>query len=160
MIVDFLDVDDDHAIAVIVAGSSDDLVAATQHVLSNQRHRHVRIARLGEVAEASAANESAFALRIEPAYGFSIRNDWSEWRALFAAWSTSTLAAALTAALLSTTTAATTLSPAALIATAASVVTMFAVTLIALALPATAFAATTTATLLLAAHGLLVVLLL
>jgi len=141
-----------------VSGSRDDLVAATQHVLSNQLHRYVRVAGLGEVAEASAANESAFALGIEPPYSLSIGNDRCEWRALFAAWSSSTLAAALTAALLSTTAATTALSPSALIATAASVVTMFAVTLIALALPAAALAttalATTTAALLLAAHGL------
>jgi hypothetical protein len=143
---------------VIVSGGGDDLVAATQHVLANQLRRYISIAGLGEVAEASAANESAFALGIEPAYSLSIRNDWCEWRALFAAWSPSTLAAALTAALLSAA-STTALSPAALIATAASVVAMFAVTLIALALTATTFAATTTATLLLAAHSLGIVLL-
>jgi hypothetical protein len=147
-----------------VSGGGDDLVAATQRVLANQLHRHVRIARLGEIAEPGAANESAFALRIEPTYGFSIRNDWCEWRALFAAWSASTLSALATALLSSALTAAA-LSTSALIATASSVVTMFAVTLIALALAATAFATTTTttttaATLLLAAHGLGIVLLL
>ena len=157
LIVDFLDVDDDYSIAVIVSGSGDDLVTTAQHVLANQLHRHVGIARFGEVAEPRAANESPFALRVEPADGFSIGNDRCEWRALFTARSSST--SALAAALLSSATATTTLSASALIAAAASVVTMFAVTLIALALPAAAFAATTAA-LLLAAHGLRVVLLL
>jgi hypothetical protein len=70
---------------MIVAGCRLDLIAAAQRILPNQLHWHIRIAWLGEITESGSTNESAFALRIEPAYGFTIGNDWCEWRALLAA---------------------------------------------------------------------------
>src|ERR1043165_3772385 len=100
---------------MIVSGRGLHLIAATEHVLPNQLHRHVRITRLGEVAESGAANESAFALWIEPPYRLRIGNDRSNWCtrlvALSALLSTTLTTPAATAA-------AAALSASALIATA------------------------------------------
>jgi len=74
--VDLLDVDDDYALAMIVSGGGENLVAAAEHVLSHDVRRHVRIAWLGEVAVRGSANESSFALWIEPPRCLAIRNDW------------------------------------------------------------------------------------
>jgi hypothetical protein len=60
---------------VIVPGGGEYLIAAAQHVLPHDIRRHVRIARLGEIAVSGAADEAAFALRIEPARSLSIGND-------------------------------------------------------------------------------------
>jgi len=51
-------------------------IAAAEHVLPHDVRRHVRIARLSEVAVRGSANESAFALWIEPTRCLSIRDDW------------------------------------------------------------------------------------
>jgi len=64
-----------------VSGGSEHLIAAAQHVLPYDLCRHVRIARLGQVAVRGAANEAAFALRIKPSRRFTIRNYRSDWRA-------------------------------------------------------------------------------
>jgi hypothetical protein len=77
-----LDVYHDDAIAVIVPGRRENLIAATEHVLSHDLRRHIRIARLREIAVRCSANETAFALRIEPARGFAVWNDGSNWSAL------------------------------------------------------------------------------
>ena len=117
-----MNVDDDDSIAVVVAGGGLHLIAATQCVLANQLHRHIRIAWLGEVAEICSANEAAFTLWIEPADGLAVWNYRREW----CAWLTALLlilSGALTAAATTTTTA---LSASALIATAASVVAIVA----------------------------------
>jgi hypothetical protein len=113
---------------MVVSGCRLHLIAAAQHVLPNQLHRHVRIARLGEVTETGSANESAFALWIEPAYCLTIRYDWREWRSLIAALAalsaTLLLSLSLTLSLPATTTA---LSASALIATATPIVAIIAV---------------------------------
>ena len=75
--VDLFDVDDDYAIAMIVSGGGEHLIAAAQHVLPHDVRRRVRIARLGEITVRGAADEAALALRIEPARGLSIGNDGS-----------------------------------------------------------------------------------
>jgi hypothetical protein len=121
LIVDFLNVDDDDAISVVVSGGGLHLIAAAQRVLPNQLHRNIRIARLGQVTKSSAANESAFALRIEPTNGLAVWNYWREWCTWLTALLLTLSAASLTAA--TTTTA---LPASALIATAASVVAIVA----------------------------------
>jgi hypothetical protein len=83
-----------------MSGGGEHLVATPQHVLTHDVRRHVSIAGLGQIAVRGAANEATFALRIEPACGFSIRYHWSDWCAgslLFAAASTSTATATVTA---------------------------------------------------------------
>jgi hypothetical protein len=60
---------------MIVASGGENFVAAAEHVLPHYLRRHVRIASLGEVAVRGASNESALALRVEPASGFTIGND-------------------------------------------------------------------------------------
>src|ERR1700674_3569995 len=112
--VDLLDVDDDHAIAMIMPGGREHLVAPSQHVLPHDIRGHVRIARLGEIAVRRPADEPALALRIEPPRGLPIGNDGSHWcaRAL--------LGTRRIRLLLSLSSAST------LVAAAASVVTMFA----------------------------------
>ena len=117
---------------MIVAGGRLNLIAAAQHVLPNELHRHVRIARLGEITEARAADESSFALRIEPAERLAVWNDRRQRCARFTALS-------LLSAASTTTASAATLSASALIAAAASIVTIIAMTfalLLALALTA------------------------
>jgi len=124
------------------------LVAAAQHELSHYLRRHVRITGLGEVAVGRPANESAFALRVEPALRFAVRNDRSERRALslisaIGAGSTLLLLLLLSA----TATPAATLSAAsALVSSAPSIVSMIAIAvlpLVALLLSLTLSAATT-----------------
>jgi hypothetical protein len=85
---------------MVVSGGGEDLIAATQHELPHYLCRHVRIARLGEVAVRGAANEAAFALRIKPACGFSIWNYRSDWcaRCLLLSSSAATTTASATAA--------------------------------------------------------------
>jgi hypothetical protein len=143
---------------MIVSGGGEDLIAATQHVLPHYLCRHVRIARLGEVAVRGAANEAAFALRIKPACGFSIWNYWRDRcaRRLLLLSSAATTTASSTAAwpVLRTLSAAPPL-----VAPASSVVAVVAalagVTLIAIALLLlTAVTATTTS---FAARGLRIV---
>jgi hypothetical protein len=60
---------------MIVSGRREELVASAQHVLPHDIRRHIRIARLGQIAVRGAANEAALALWIEPASGLSIGND-------------------------------------------------------------------------------------
>src|ERR1700694_819647 len=79
--VDLLDVDDDYAIAVIVSGGGEYLVAAAQHVLPHDVRRHICIARLGQITVRGAADEASLALRIEPARCLSIGNDGGHRRA-------------------------------------------------------------------------------
>src|SRR3954471_4376953 len=67
---------------MIVAGCREKLVAAAEHVLPHQLHRHVCVTRFGEVAIGGASNEAAIALRIEPASCFSIGDDWCSWCAV------------------------------------------------------------------------------
>src|SRR5690349_24465133 len=135
-----------------MSGCRLNLIAATEHVLPDDLHRHVCIAGVGEIAERSAANEAAFALRVEPAYGFAVGDDWCEW----GAWLTALLLVLSPAA--SATTAATALSASALVATPASVVTMFAMTVtLLLALSAAASASATTTAALLTTHRLRVI---
>jgi hypothetical protein len=69
---------------MIVAGGGENFVAAAQHVLPHHLRRHVRIASLGEIAVGGAANESALALRVEPARCFTIGNDGGDRCALTA----------------------------------------------------------------------------
>jgi hypothetical protein len=64
---------------MIVPGGGEHLIAAAQHVLPHDLCRDVRIARLGEVAVCGATNEAAFALRIKPPRGFTIRNGRGDW---------------------------------------------------------------------------------
>ena len=45
--------------------------------MTHDIRRHVRIAWLGQIAVRGPADEPAFALRIEPAGGLSVGNDWS-----------------------------------------------------------------------------------
>jgi hypothetical protein len=116
------------------------LIAAAQRVLSNQLHWHVRITRLSEITESRSTNESTFALWVEPAYRLTIRDDWCEWGALFAALPAALLLSLSLPLSLST---ATTLSASALIATATSVVAIVAM---AVALMLSLSALTTTAT--------------
>jgi len=105
---------------MIMAGRRQHLVAAPQHVLPHYLRRQVRIAGLGEITICCSANETAVALRIEPARRFTVRYDRSEWCAL-------TLFAAL-CLLLSLSATAAALSPAStLIASATSVVTVIAI---------------------------------
>jgi hypothetical protein len=145
---------------MIVSGGGEDLIAAAQHVLPHYLRRHIRIARLGEIAVRGAADEAAFALRIKPACGFSIWNYWGDRCArrllLLSPAATTTTAASSSAAwpVLRTLSAA---SP--LVAPASSVVAVVAalagVTLIAIALLLlTAVTATTTS---FAARGLRIV---
>jgi hypothetical protein len=60
---------------MIVSGGGENLIAAAEHVLPHDVRRHVRIAWLSEVAIRGSANESAFALWIEPTRCLAIRND-------------------------------------------------------------------------------------
>jgi hypothetical protein len=76
-----LNVDDDHAIAVVVARRRKHLVTAAEHVLPHDLCRHVRIAGLREIAVRGSANEAAFTLRVKPSRGFSIRDYRSHGRA-------------------------------------------------------------------------------
>jgi hypothetical protein len=124
LIVDFLDVDDDDAIAMVVSGCRCDLIAATERILANQLHRHVSITWLSEVTEVRSANESAFPLRIEPTDRLTIRNYWGEWCTGLVAFTA--LAGLLSTALATLTTATAALSSSALIATATSVVAIVA----------------------------------
>ena len=103
---------------MIVSRCGEYFVTAAQHVLPHDLCRHVRIARLGEVAVRGSANETTFTLRIEPAHGLAIWNDRGEWCAwcLIDAWAT----------LLATTLSAAT----ALIATASSIVTVIALAML------------------------------
>jgi hypothetical protein len=63
------------------------LIPSAQHVLPHHVRWDVRIPWLGEIAVRGAAYEAAFALRVEPASGFSIGNDGGRWcaRSLLAA---------------------------------------------------------------------------
>jgi hypothetical protein len=95
-----LDVDYDDTIAVIMARRRENLITATQHELSHDLWRHIRISRLREIAVRCATNETALALRIEPTGGFTVWNDRSDWSALLwlAAWSALLLRLPLSAA--------------------------------------------------------------
>src|ERR1700687_5536471 len=73
--VDLLYVDDDDAIAMIVAGGGKHLIAAAQHVLPHDIRRHIRVARLGEIAVCGPADAAALALRVEPDRGLSVLDD-------------------------------------------------------------------------------------
>jgi len=64
-----------------VSGGGEHLIAAAQHVLPHYLCRHVRVARLGEVAVGGAANEAAFALWIKPSSGLSVWNYRRDWGA-------------------------------------------------------------------------------
>jgi hypothetical protein len=120
---------------MIVSGRREKLVASAQHVLPHDIRRHVRIARLGQIAVRGAADEATLALWIEPASGFSIGNDGSCRGAgnLFAARRIGLLSS-LRLALSSAST---------LIAAATSVVTMVALTGMTLLLVAIALLAAT-----------------
>jgi hypothetical protein len=80
--VDLLDVDYYDTIAVVVACRRENLVAATEHVLSHDLWRHIRISGLRKIAVRCATNEPTFALRIVPAGGFAVGHDRSDWSAL------------------------------------------------------------------------------
>ena len=67
---------------MIVAGGGEHLVAAPQHVLPHYLRRHVRVAGFGQVAIRCAADESAFALRVEPAQRLAVWYYRREWSAL------------------------------------------------------------------------------
>jgi len=67
---------------VVVPGSRENFVATPEHELSHDLCRNVRVARLGEIAICGAANEAAFALRIEPAGCLAVRYYWGKRRAL------------------------------------------------------------------------------
>jgi len=135
---------------VIVSGRRQNLVTATERVLTHDLRRNVGVARLGEIAIGGAANEAALALRIEPAGGLAVRHYWSERCALrlISAWSLLLLLLLSSAAALPTT-AALPATPA-LIASTASVVTMVTIAvliLFTLALALSLSAAITTTTL-------------
>jgi hypothetical protein len=66
---------------MIVSGCGEHLIAAAQHVLPHYLCRHVRVARLGEIAVGGAANETAFALWIKPSSGLAVWNYRSDWGA-------------------------------------------------------------------------------
>jgi hypothetical protein len=72
--VDLLDVYYYDAIAVVMSGGRENLIAATQHVLTHYLRRHVRIARLSQIAICGATNEAAFALWIEPSSRLAVWN--------------------------------------------------------------------------------------
>lgn len=122
---------------MVVSGCRCDLIAATQCVLANQLHRYVSIARFREVTEACSANESTFALRIEPTDRLAVRNYWGEWCTGLIAF-TALSAALLPTTLTALTAAATTLSPSALIAAATSVVAIVAMAVALMLLPTAA----------------------
>jgi len=135
---------------VIVSRGRQNFVAAAEHVLSHCLRRHVRIPGLGEVAVGRPANKSAFALRVEPALRFAVRNDRSERRALSlisAIGAGSTLLLLLLLSATATPAATATLSAAsALVSSAPSIVSMIAIAvlpLVALLLSLTLSAATT-----------------
>jgi len=140
-----------------VSGRGEDLIAATQHVLSHYLRRNVRIARLGEVAVRGAADEATFALRIKPAGGFSIwnyRGDWCARSLLLSAAAAATASTASWSALRTLSAASPLIAPASSIV--AIVAALAGVTLIAIALLLlTAVAAATTASF--AARGLRIV---
>jgi len=98
---------------MIVPGRGENLITAAEHVLSHDIRRHIRIARLGEIAVGRSADEATFALRIEPARGLAVGNDWRDWRplTLISAWRARLLRLALSPS-------------AALVPAAASVVTI------------------------------------
>jgi hypothetical protein len=114
----------------------ENFVAAAQHVLPHDLCRHIRVTGLGQVAVCRAADETAFALRIEPACRLSIWNDWCERRAriLFAARSALLSTALSTLAALATLSAAALSAASALVASATSVVTVIAIAILVAAL--------------------------
>jgi hypothetical protein len=135
-----------------MSGGRQNLVAATQRVLTHDLGRHIRIARLGEIAIRCPANEATFALRVIPARRFTVCHHWRERRALSLISAISTRSALmlllLSASALSAATTTAALSAAtALIASATSVVTIIAIALLALlalSLALSAIAATAT----------------
>jgi hypothetical protein len=111
---------------MIVAGGGENLIAAAQHVLPHNLRRHVGVTRLGQIAVGRSADESAVALRVEPARGFAVGYDWSERRALTLITALSLLLLPLSAAA-----AAAALSAAsALIASAPTIVTVISITVL------------------------------
>jgi hypothetical protein len=139
---------------MIVAGGGEHLIAAAQHVLPHYLCRHIRVARLGEVAVGGAANEATFALRIKPSSGLAVWNYRSDWgaRCLFCCCPAAASSSSSWSVLLALSAAS------ALIAPASSVVTVVALAGMALLLIAiallTAFALLTDIALLLAARTL------
>jgi len=121
---------------MIVAGGGEHLIAAAQHELPHYLCRHVRVARLGEIAVGGAADEAAFALRIKPSSGLAVWNYRSDWgaRCLFCSCPAAAAAAAPSAwsVLLALSAAS------ALIAAASSVMTVVALAGVALLLIAIA----------------------
>jgi len=133
---------------MIVSGGGEHLIATAQHELPHYLCRHVRVARLGEIAVGGAANETAFALRIKPSSGLAVWNYRSDWGARCLLCACPAAAASAWSVLLALSAAS------ALIAAASSVMTVVALTgmpllLIAIALLA-AFALLTAFALLLA----------
>jgi len=136
---------------VIMSRRRQNLVAAAEHELSHYLRRHVRITGLGEVAVGRAANESAFALRVEPALSFAVGNDRSERRPLSlisAIGARSALLLLLLSTAAATATTATLPAASTLVASAPSIVSMIAIAvlpLVALLLSLTLSSATTPA---------------
>jgi hypothetical protein len=137
---------------MIVSGGGEHLIAAAKHELPHYLCRHVRVARLGEIAVGSAANKATFALWIKPSSGLAVWNYGSDWgaRCLLCACSPAAAAASSAWSVLLPLSAAS-----ALIAAASSVMTVVALAGMALLLIAitllTAFALLTDVALLLAA---------
>jgi len=125
-----------------VSGGGEHLIATAQHVLPHYLCRHVRVARLGEIAVGGAANKATFALWIKPSGGLAVWNYGSGWGARCLLCSCAAAAPSAWSVLLALSAAST------LIAAAASVMTVVALAGMALLLIAiallTAFALLTT----------------
>jgi len=118
---------------MIVSGGGEHLIAAAQHELPHYLCRHVRVARLGEIAVGGTANEAAFALRIKPSSGLAVWNYRSDWGARCLLSSCPAAATSSARSVLLALSAAS-----ALIAAASSVMTVVALTGVALLLIAIA----------------------
>ena len=74
VIVDCRNFRDGKPAAVIVSGTGDDFVAATETVRTNQVRPNIRIAHIGQIAVHMAPNKSTVARWIEPPFGCRIGN--------------------------------------------------------------------------------------
>jgi hypothetical protein len=137
---------------MIVSGGGEHLITAAQHELPHYLCRHVRVARLGEIAVGGAANKATFALWIKPSSGLAVWNYRRDWGARCLLCACPTAAASAWSVLLALSAAS------ALIAAASSVMTVVALAGMALLLIAitllTGFALLTDVALLLAARTL------
>jgi hypothetical protein len=135
---------------MIVSGGGEHLIAAAQHELPHYLCRHVRVARLGEIAVGGAANEATFALWIEPSSGLAVWNYRSDWGARCLLCACPAAASSAWSVLLALSAASALIAAASSVMTAVAALAGMALLLIAIAL-LTAFALLTDVALLLAA---------